>query len=272
MRISHRVCINADVAQLEDLKRHGVEYEDLGNRLIVFVIFEDHPNWRAIASLISKWKAPDLPSTEFSERELEQAQSLRLGPDWHHGYPEPEDGFERITYVGSKFCEHCGMETVQQAPFRMSREPKWGRRQILQLNWIMDEYFVTPEAWKQVFRPFGIDCLPVMHHKNGRPLETVVQLQITAWTATKVNPEGYVPEYCAVCKHMKLSQGLPGRFPYVKMPPGAQMAKTPEYFGSGGAAWHEVIISAALYRAIASHKLRGACFDVVAAPGQPRVD
>src|ERR1700678_4504475 len=58
----------------------------------------------------------------------------------------------------------------------------------------------------------------------------------------------------------------------VEMPPGTHMAKTPEYFGGGAAAWHEVIISSALYNAISKHKLKGACFEVVAEQGQPRVD
>ena len=41
----------------------------------------------------------------------------------------------------------------QVSPFRMKESPNWGRRSILQMNWLFDEYFVKPEVWNAVFQP-----------------------------------------------------------------------------------------------------------------------
>jgi len=273
MKLIHRIGLSASDSQLCQLASLGVKYETVmeqrSGTMIVFLVDEEDASWPSVSSLITEWKAPDLAYAEFSRHELANSQYVRMGPEWHHGYPQPEDGYEHTTYDSSGYCSQCKMGLKQQAPFRMCREPKWGRRQILQLNWVMGEFFVTPEAWESVFKPFGIDCLPVMQHKGGRPLKTALQLEITAWTSSVDMPDGYVAERCGACMRESLALRSPGRFPHVDLPENVHIARTPEYFG-GGVPWHEVIISASLYTAIMSHNLRGATFEVVAAPGQPR--
>jgi hypothetical protein len=266
MRIVHRVGLAASEAQRHELEAYGVQYERLSGELICFQIDEDHSAWPSVATLIDIWKAPDLVITEFTRRELARAKYLTMHPGWHFGYPQPERdfGYIRKTYDSTNYCPSCGTGGIQQAPFRMLREPKWGRRQILQLNWVLDEFFVTPEAWNAVFKPLGIEALPVLQHKTGEPLTTVLQLQISAWTTDKVNPDGYRIECCDTCKRMKLAGNRSGTFPHVELPGGVHIAKTHEYFGSNAAAWHTVVISAELYKAIAEHKFKGAEFGVVA--------
>ena len=59
----------------------------------------------------------------------------------------------------------------------MKGEPRWGRRSVLQLNWVFDEYSATPEVWNAVFRPIGVESMPVLG-RRGKVLTTVVQMVI----------------------------------------------------------------------------------------------
>jgi hypothetical protein len=273
MKIVHRIGLNASDEQIRVLEDLGVRYQRCaGLSLVIIVIDEGHPAWPQMAPLMAEWEISDLALPEFTKKELAAARYLRMGPDWHHGYPQPEDDFKyrSVTYDDVDYCAECGIGLKQQAPFRMLREPKWGTKQILQLNWVMDEFFATPEAWDLVFRTLGLDCLPVLHHKTGRPLKSVVQLQVSARTTSKVFADGqrYVVKHCPVCQRDKLAQRSPGRFPHVILPHGVHMARTAEYFGGGYDAFNNIIVSAELYKAITTHKLKGACFYVVAEPGQ----
>jgi len=277
MKIIHRVAVSASDAQIEVLSDHGIEYKQLGGRSILFLLDEAHAAWPVIAPLIAKWGASDLIMTEFDREELTAAQYLRMRPAWHCGYPMPDDdnGYMQITYDDKDYCTECGIGLKQQSPFRMSREPRWGSKQILQLNWVMDEFFATPEAWEHVFKPFGVDCLPVIGHRTGRPLNAVIQLRVTSMSTPVGEPGGFLRETCPTCKREKMCGTSPGRFPHVELMTNTHMAKTPDYFGprpgDGPVAWHKIIISAALYKAIVSHKLKGAEFETVAAVGQPRI-
>jgi len=271
MRILHRVALNPSDEQRRALTEHGIQYEDMGHGMIVCLVDEQHSTWPALASFVAKWRAIDLVFPRFSKKELSAAPCLLMHSTWHYGYPMPDDddGYKHMTYSDSEYCSKCGIGLKQQAPFRMRSEPKWGKKHILQLNWIMGEFFVTPQAWESVFKPFGIECLPVLHHKTDQVLKSVRQLSINAWTLPVGTPDGYVAMCCAVCKRVSLGLESPGRFPHVELPENVHIARTPEYFGVG-IPWHEVIVSAALYKAIVANRLRGATFEVVAAPGQPR--
>jgi hypothetical protein len=82
----------------------------------------------------------------------------------------------------------------------MKRSPAWGTKSILQLNWIFDEYFVTPTAWRQVFEAFGIACKPVLLDRTGEVLDSVVQLDIPK--THELNFDGDF-ELCKACNIKK---------------------------------------------------------------------
>jgi hypothetical protein len=110
--------------------------------------------WPAVRDWLTRHRAVDFVTTKFSSSEIAEAAWLELQPEWHHGYPQPNEGefgYRRATYDSSDWCDECWMGLKQNAPFQMKGEPKWGRRGILQLNWVFDEYFVTPEVWSSVF-------------------------------------------------------------------------------------------------------------------------
>jgi hypothetical protein len=266
MQIIHRISINASTEDQRELAELGILVADRG--LVTFEVDESHSSWPELMGWIAHRRAVDIASTRFTKRELADAHWLELIPDWHHGYPQPHEGdfgYRQATYDLADWCDQCGIGMSQNAPFQMKGEPRWGKRVILQLNWVFDEYFVTPNAWSAVFKPYGIDCRPVMNRK-GIELGTVVQLVIEEEVGIKT--EGLAFECCKKCYRIKYLPVTRGPFPPLNEVPTQAMAKTHEYFGSGASAFKCVIVSQDLAGALMAEKLRGASLQPVA-PGSP---
>jgi hypothetical protein len=268
MRIMHHVFIGADDKTRREFDRLGVKVElvDGGGIMrdhLVLDIAESDPSWAGVQAWISKRSHVDSVSPSFSEAEVEAARWLQLLSDWHHGYPQPEDdfGYRDLTYDLSAYCSMCGIGAVQKAPFRMRREPRWGRRGILQLNWVFDEYFVTPDVWATVFQPHGIASRPVLK-RGGVELSTVVQLDIAEHVS--IRTVGLETDVCSACGRVKYLPIKRGPLPELVEEPSGHVAKTREHFGSGASAHHAIVLSQALGAAIRAAKVRGASAHPVA--------
>src|SRR4051812_22489908 len=81
-------------------------------------------------------------SSHFTKTELDGAEWLQLSALGHHGYPQPEEGYQEATYNVSDYCPTCGIGGVQSAPFRLRTEFEASHSQIVQLNWVFDEFFL----------------------------------------------------------------------------------------------------------------------------------
>jgi hypothetical protein len=264
MQILHRISIASTPEIRRELARMSIVVGASG--LVTFEVDEDHESWPALQSWISRRDALDFIYTNFSAKEVAASRWLALKPDWHHGYPQPDEGhfgYRKATYSVSDFCQPCGIGLKQDAPFQMKSEPRWGRRGILQLNWIFDEFFVTPEIGSAVFRPHGIGSRPVLD-KKGSVLKTVVQLVVEEEVGLEV--EGLASERCASCGRIKFLPVVRGPIPPLVNEPSSRMAKTREYFGSGGAADRKVLVSQEVARTMMAAKLRGAFLHPVAEP------
>lgn len=263
MIVIHRISLRPTEKQRNALQELGVKLPagvalpGGGPPHVAFDVEESHPNWDALERLFREWDVGDFVSTRFSTDEVSAAKWLELVPEWHHGYPQPEQnfGFLETTYDQADWCAECGMGLKQKAPFRMKGEPKWGRRGVLQLNWVFDEFFVTPEVWSGIFEPRGVGCRPVMNVK-GAPLKTVVQLVVTEEVG--IVTEGLAPERCAKCGRVKFKPATRGFFPSLTTLPTGAIARTKEAFGSGAAAHNRVLISQDLARALTAGGVRGA--------------
>ncbi len=266
MTFVHRISLRATAAQQRELEALGVRVPagvvlpGGGAPHVAFDVDEDHPNWSTLQRLFRQWDTGDLVSTKFSKREIESAPWLALVPDWHCGYPQPnadEFGYREATYDLAHYCERCGVGLKQHAPFQMNSEPKWGRKGILQLNWVFDEYFVTPEVWQGVFMPHGIESRPVLNTK-GAELKTVVQL--VAQQEVGIVTDGLPTEeaVCSKCGQVKYLPVTRGPFPALTSEPSRAMVKTKEYFGNGASAHKRVLVSQALGRAVTAAKVQGA--------------
>lgn len=259
MKIVHRISKVVDAKKRDQLRALGIE---VGIGLSTFEIDESHPSWEEIGRLSGEWESVDIVTTIFSKMELSDAPYVEIGPSWHHGYPQPEDDFEYLieTYDLSAYCRSCGMGARQVAPFRMKGEPRWGTKHLLQLNWVYDEFFVLPEIWREVFRPIGIACSPVVKHSTGKILETVVQLDVQGAAPSDLCMGGHPFETCAECGRKKYLPFVRGFFPPFESGAALALCRTKESFGSGASAWNAIIASNEVYRAIRDHKLKGVTF------------
>jgi hypothetical protein len=269
VNVLHRLSFDAvkNGSELAFLEKNDIQFRfhatsaypgrDDAEGFVTITISENHPSWILLQHLAAKIESVDLITTEFTLQECTQASRLAVYPQWHHGYPMPDmdNGYIEATYDTRQGCVACGVGWEQNAPFRMKSEPKWGRRQILQLNWVFDEYFVTPTAYEAVFKQFGIPCREVLHHKTGKPLTSVVQLVVESVDEVHLNINRSPDEICKVCGRGKYHAHTRGFFPKLTTAPKAHMLKPQEYFGSGGSAWRPVIVSNTLYSAMSGFKM-----------------
>lgn len=259
MKIIHRISERVDGQIQNQLSEIGIEVE-LG--LVTFEIDESHPSWKNLEPMISAWRSVDIVTTKFTANELKNAAYLRMAPRWHHGYPQPDGdfGYRTVSYSLANFCSACGIGKRQTSPIRMAGEPKWGQKHILQLNWIFDEYFVRPEVWKDLFEPVGVGCLPVVHHRTGKDLRTVVQLDIMKTESALQISDDQPCDTCTNCGRKKYQAITRGPFPSFDVTPTSPIQKTKEYFGSGGSAWNAIVVSSDLVRQISDRNLKGVYF------------
>jgi hypothetical protein len=266
MKVLHRIAFRASASQRRELEAlglklpTGVVMPGGGNPFVAFDVAEDEENWPHVRVLLRRWDVSEGQiRTEFSKKEIDAAHWLEIGA-WHHGYPQPHEdvfGYRQVTYDLTDWCEQCGIGKKQKAPFQMKGEPKWGRNSILQLTWIYDELFVTPEVWASVFRPAGIGRRPVTNTK-GAELKTVVQVVVEEEVG--IVTEGLESEQCAKCGRVKYLPVMRGPSPMPTSQSSHAMARTKEYFGSGGQADRRVLISQVLVRSLAAENVRGASF------------
>jgi hypothetical protein len=270
MKIIHRVSLVDAPQRREALSSLGIKFgapESPLVKILWFDIEEGDSSWCQVRDLILKWNIEDgcdpnnlgFVNTKFTEKELDDANFLQTFAQLH-GYPQPagDFGYLKATYDLTQFCAACGTGKKQIAPFRMKGEPKWGKKNAFQLNWVYDEFFVQPAIWEDVFRPLGIGRLAVLDHRSGSELQTVVQLEIKAIAKSRLLlDDSYPTETCATCGRKKYNGINRGFYPAFASDPGFQIGRTQEIFGSGGSAWNATIVSQAVYKAIQAQKVVG---------------
>jgi hypothetical protein len=257
MEIRHNVALSVNDQRRAGFGRAGVELE---TGFSSFQMSENDPRWAVVSRLVQLYEAVDMASTSFTQTELDSADYLAVSPAWHHGYPESagDNGYLAATFDLTDYCKVCGSGLHQIAPFRMKKAPSWGTKSILQLNWIFDEYFVKPEVWSAVFEPLGVGCRPVVLHRTGETIDSVVQLDIPI--LADMNMDGFPFEICPTCGVKKYASITRGFFPKPRRT-GAAVFKSSEYFGSGHVARKLVVVSSQLYRLITDAGLKGVIFE-----------
>jgi hypothetical protein len=224
-----------------------------------FDVAEDDPRWKSISSLVKKYEASDSAMQRYTAAEERAAQFVGMIVPSQHGYPEPADdgGYLAATFDLADHCKFCGIGRKQKAPFRMLKSPALATA-VLQLNWIYDEFFVSPGVWKAVFEPAGIGCRPAVLNRTGAEIGSVVQLEIPQVVDLKV--EGLAYKECPRCGRKRycntiLRQGWP-------QPTNTDAAifKSSQYFGDGALAFQLVLVSNLMYGKITAAALKNVRF------------
>ncbi len=259
MKIIHNIAFSVDDGKREAFAKLDIHL-DVG--FTSFKIDESDARWPEIERLTKLFEAVDTVSTSFSAKELKCADYLRLVGSWHHGYPEPSEDFGYLSEVYSldDYCSECGSGLVQKNPFKFSKEPKWGRKDMLQLNWVFDEFFVKPNVWEKLFKSFGIECREVLHAKSGKPLVSVVQLLIPEEDASFSLNCDYPRKTCTHCSITKFLPIVRGFFPALNKCVDLPIFKTRDIFGSGTDAHKAIIISHDLYSSLNQGMAKGFVF------------
>ncbi len=161
-------------------------------------------------------------------------------------------------------CPECWIGRRQKAAFRMRGEPKWGRKGILQMNWVFDEFFVPPAVYDEVFAPFGVGGRHV-ESGAGRKLETVVQLVVDELADVEVT--GCGSWECPGCGRAILWPVVRGPFPSLVQEPAGAMVHTRQFISGGGTAYRRVLVRADLAQAMREAGLRSALYKPVAKSG-----
>jgi hypothetical protein len=262
MRISHKLTLQVSPAEAESLTSLGLEVTEDGWAL--FDIDEADSRWPYVESLLACKGKGTIVTTKFTKKELDSAAWLTIRALLYHGYPEPhddDDSYLELTYDLSDYCEKCGLGLRQKAPFRMRGEPKWGKRGLIQMYWVYDELFVTPEVWESVFAPFGIGRREVLS-RGGRELTTVVQLVIEGEADVDVSAMAW--SVCPNCGRTKHHPDGRGFAPPLTSTPSAPLAKTRQLFGSGALATPYLLASQELRQALLAAGVKGAGFTPLA--------
>ena len=292
MEVFHRIC--ADVERKPQFKtaidRLAVPYkytDDIVGKRVYFEISASHPLWPQIRELATRHDAfcPVAVRVQYTKADIAGAAWLSIVATRHRGYPQPEDDYQYQVYDPQGYCDRCGIHPTQKAPFRFKSEPT-GRDDFLQLNWAFDEFFVRPEV-RELFDDAavtGIGYGPCIHHSSGRPLESLFQLLIrnvlppglvttdlNTVTCQPDNEEGpdrshggrlrYPADY-PYCGRVKYQWPQLGQNTYATetFMDAADIVKSHEWFGSGGSASREVLVSQKVCSLIIDHKLRGLSF------------
>jgi len=252
MRIYRRIAPLNSAPRVKALAGIGIDIDPQKG----FVnVYEDESRWPAVERILVEFEMFAMSFSEFTEKERLEAKYLEAAADWHFDYPQPEDGYESLTYDVSSTCPECSKEWVQRAPYRTKRSPSWGRRSFFSFNWAFGSIFVKTEVYEQVFRPIGVECLPLYLYKKETIVDGVVQLM--PMESVHIDPSEMIAEICPVCG--KPTYNYPTRtFGPKVLNAHAQVVESIEWFGSGANPNHMFLVSQEIYRQIKG--LRGLSF------------
>lgn len=177
---------------------------------------------------------------------------------------EPVGGYwSREYYEGA--CTRCGSGWRQIAPFHLAREPRLGCNALGSFGSAYELF-----AIREVFAAFeaavirGVDAGPVLVGKDRCPADNVKQVLVQSVAEPSlaeelVEREHYRASDCSGCGrkwHLFYSRGmLPLRRSALRTDVDFQM--TQEWFGSGKAARHEILVSRRVVRLILANKWKG---------------
>ncbi|MCX7385294.1 MAG: hypothetical protein NTX48_01405 [Planctomycetales bacterium] len=263
MRLYHYICFNTSPEQVTKLKRVGVSIK--AKNSAAFSLYDDDSRWPEVQCLLKSWNVKWRDHFEYSDEDQSASAYLHIigAPEAAIPQPEKKSGWEAATYDLSKYCGTCGSYKLQVHPFQLIEAPKFGTDDVVSLYWVYDEFFVRTEIWKRVFKPFGIESLPVLCHKTQLPLETVVQLKIDDISPFPLDSnDKWESSVCSACGQKKnFGTRRTPYFPHFVGNPEGHLFKTQELFGAGLISARAIVCSNELYQAVLSAGVRGFQFE-----------
>jgi hypothetical protein len=266
MEIIHRIVFREkdNITDLLDLNAVRYRKRKFGENeyIIVVEINESHPAWNMVHEVYQlKGHHLDIEDTVFSKEEILKAEWVRLVPRFEQGYPQPVNGWEKITY-GNSICPICGIGFHQIAPLRLAKEPSLGINSFFHPIWTYS-VFCTQAVISALsdLESTGIDIWDTIIHHLNKPSKVLSQLYFPCEAKPGLAEVDKVqPWKCKLCGLTKYAYHRRG-YMYLKreaLSNNVDAQVTNEWFGSGTFTGHrEILISNRLAKLIIDSKWKG---------------
>ena len=183
MKVRHRIVFNnkgISAEFLSYLKAKDARFDDDGTDLVVAYLYEED-EWReSLYWFLRKEGVPTLVEPVYSNEELESASWFKIRSKYRWEYPQPEDNmsYKNTTYDSSHYCNNCGCGLKQKREFRVNKNPQWGKRNFLMLNWIEDELFINNVVKDKLEQANskGYELCDVINDKKNIPVINMKQM------------------------------------------------------------------------------------------------
>ena len=236
---------------------------ELKDFMFVFQISESNPLWPQVQQTITTYNlnVVNRVYTVFSEEELRKAKWAWIG-----GTSEQLDAMPKYTWrwdgnTYKALCEKCWIYE-QINPFRISKEPRWGKLMFLRLI-ALGEIFTRPEVVSDFHKQgyTGFEDGDVLIHKTGLPAGTIRQLYFKEICPVPVyNKADMVEMICPVCGRVRYQPHMRGTFQYRASdlePVKSDFLQMQEWTGNGRINWHETLVSNRVVQYILDQKWQG---------------
>lgn len=237
MEIIYQVFNNWEQYQVDVLNLHGIKAKEGINSLHL-----KEEEYQIVKDLLNDWDIKPFKYPSFSKKELDSSQYLSLDGIRDYGYPQPDDDLGFRDQVYSNVCSKCGISENQKNPFRIKGEPRWGKSRMFSLTWVLDELFVEKEFYTEVFKPFGIESLPVIIHRSGKTAESVVQLKLPI-VKEELDMRGMAYKECPVCLRKRYESVVLDFLPGFKTTIDYPIFYGNEFYGTHRSGYRRIFVS-----------------------------
>lgn len=214
----------------------------------------------------------------FEEEELQAAEFLELSAIGNWGFPQPEDSYRLDVYDSSSGCRICGTGLVQKRPFSVKGKPKFGRNDIMAMNWTY-ELLVNESLHRLLIDGgfSGMRFMPLIDDSRKLPIEGYYQMAIAhelpplpadCGLRSPIAADDVLHRACA--KHLKMlgreSEYGPVsllRLPRSSVENAMDFNRTHEYLSEGFDAHQWKVVSQKVRRAFIDNDVKGAKFQPV---------
>jgi hypothetical protein len=247
----HQIGLNPDQEKRDVFRKLGIGLPEPAGKLtssVTLTLDERSDEYQKLQPYVKKWNLSDFIAVTFSDVELDKATYLVMLSPWANDYPMPDNdgGYLQRTYDDTNYCKSCGSGLVQREPFRLKKEPVWGKKKLFSLNWVYDEYFVNKDFYEQVLNKYRIETMPVLLYKKDSVIESTVQIKISV-TSPALKLEGRSFITCEACGRKRYDLINDDFFPSFEDPqPQSAIFKGLEDFGTGANTRKYVFVSQAL--------------------------
>jgi hypothetical protein len=271
METIHRISVNSiDIKFVTYIKELEINYKTQklpgrGNELYFFDIYESDPRWNTIFKMIKTYGASDVYQTIFSTDEIKNAEWSRIIPVCQGDYPYPKESWLQKHPNYEIFCPQCGTY-IQKESFWIEKEPSLKGNDFFSLFWVyilFGSQNVFQELEVKSIR--GYEGWNLMVKKMERASKILKQIYVSNTTLPGLIVNDLYQYYCNYCKTTKYSPHQRGKMliNHDAIIPGLDIIQTYEWFGSGHAAYREILVSNRFANLILDRGWKGVSLKVV---------